>query len=146
MRNKIWRWIGVTNGKPPWPTVEQRIVAMKMWTSCSIPVLLDITTSEYFASVLPSNCLTLALFSQSTPESWAQSCHDNIVNGQNQLMASIQLRSLIDSILTDISRDMREQADVVESEFARRIAEMSDSMQKMIQNLREVRNLSFIEG
>ena len=55
-------------------------------------------------------------------------------------MASIQLRSLIDSILADISRDMREQADVVESEFARRIAEMSDAMQKMIHNMREVRS------
>ena len=53
-------------------------------------------------------------------------------------MASIQLRSLIDSILTDISRDMREQADVVETEFARRIAEMSDAMQKMTFNMREV--------
>ena len=53
-------------------------------------------------------------------------------------MASIQLRALIDSILTDISRDMREQADVVETEFARRISEMSDAMQKMIHNMREV--------
>ena len=78
------------------------------------------------------------LFSQSTPESWAQNSHDNIVNGQNQLMASIQLRALIDSILADISRDMREQADVVETEFARRISEMSDAMQKMIHNMREV--------
>jgi methyl-accepting chemotaxis protein len=55
-------------------------------------------------------------------------------------MASIQLRALIDSILTDISRDMREQADVVETEFARRISEMSDAMQKMIHNMREVKN------
>ena len=53
-------------------------------------------------------------------------------------MASIQLRSLVDSILTDIARDMREQADVVETELARRIAEMSDAMQKMIYNMREV--------
>ena len=79
--------------------------------------------------------------SQSTPESWAQNSHDNIVNGQNQLMASIQLRALIDSILSDISRDMREQADVVETEFARRISEMSDALQKMIQNMREVIDL-----
>ena len=84
-------------------------------------------------------------FSQSAPESWAQNSHDNIVNGQNQLMASIQLRALIDSILADISRDMREQADVVETEFARRISEMSDAMQKMIYNMREVKtNKDFI--
>lgn len=54
-------------------------------------------------------------------------------------MASIQLRSLIDSVLNDTSRDMREQADVVESQFGRRISEMSDSKQKMVSNLREVR-------
>ncbi len=78
-------------------------------------------------------------FSQSTPESWSQNSHDNIVNGQNQLMASIQLRALIDSILNDISRDMREQADMIETEFARRISEMSDAMQKMIHNMREVK-------
>jgi hypothetical protein len=77
-------------------------------------------------------------FSQSTSESWGQNSHDNIVNGQNQLMASIQLRALIDSILNDISRDMREQADMVETEFGRRISEMSDAMQKMIHNMREV--------
>ena len=53
-------------------------------------------------------------------------------------MASIQLRALIDSILSDISRDMREQADVVETEFARRISEMSDAFQKMTENNREV--------
>ena len=54
-------------------------------------------------------------------------------------MASIQLRALIDSILADISRDMREQADVVETELGRRISEMSDAMQKMIYNMREVK-------
>jgi len=55
-------------------------------------------------------------------------------------MASIQLRALIDSILADISRDMREQADVLETEFARRISEMCDAMQKMTHNMREVIN------
>ncbi len=87
------------------------------------------------------------IFSQSTPESWAQNSHDNIVNGQNQLMASIQLRALIDSILTDTARDMREQADVVETELARRIAELSDAMQKMIYNMREVnKKIDFLDN
>ena len=53
-------------------------------------------------------------------------------------MASIQLRSLIDSILVDTARDMREQADVVETEFGKRIAEVSDALQKMTYNMREV--------
>lgn len=114
---------------------------MKMLILCSIQVLLDIMTSkiDLFCFIFHLIFFSLYLSSQSTPESWAQNSHDNIVNGQNQLMASIQLRALIDSILTDISRDMREQADVVETEFARRIAEMSDAMQKMISNMREVK-------
>ena len=138
MQNKISKWTGATNGKHQLPMLKQRTVEMKMSTLCSIPALLEAMTSARFYN---KNIQLFSVFfssSQSTPESWAQNSHDNIVNGQNQLMASIQLRALIDSILTDISRDMREQADVVETEFARRIAEMSDAMQKMIQNNREV--------
>ena len=118
---------------------KRRIVETKTSTSCFIRASRVITTSAFLPFESTSPPSFVRSFSQSTPESWAQNSHDNIVNGQNQLMASIQLRSLIDSILTDISRDMREQADVVETEFARRIAEMSDAMQKMIQNMREVR-------
>jgi len=92
-----------------------------------------------FSIIKRSHLFLSIIFSQSTPESWAQNSHDNIVNAQNQLMASIQLRALIDSILTDTARDMREQADVVETELARRIAELSDAMQKMIYNMREVK-------
>jgi len=55
----------------------------------------------------------------------------------SQDMAHTLRDGRVDSILADISRDMREQADVVETEFARRIAEMSDAMQKMIYNMRE---------
>lgn len=61
-------------------------------------------------------------------------------------MASIQLRSLIDSILVDTTRDMREQADAVETQFGSRISEVSDSMQKMTYNLREVRCLAVVDS
>lgn len=76
--------------------------------------------------------------SQSTVEVWAQSSHDNIVNAENQLVNSVQIRKLVENILNDTTRDLREQADVVETEFARRIAQVSDAMQKMIFQLREV--------
>jgi tektin-4 len=42
-------------------------------------------------------------------------------------MASIQLRQLIDNILEDSSRDMREQCDSVDVNFTKRIEEMEDA-------------------
>ena len=46
-------------------------------------------------------------------------------------MASIQMRELINNILQDTSRDMREQADIVENEFAKRIEEIAGAKAKM---------------
>lgn len=56
-------------------------------------------------------------------------------------MASIQLRQLIDNILADTSRDMREQCDTVDVCFQKRLEEMEDSKTKMEENLRKVRNM-----
>jgi tektin-4 len=78
------------------------------------------------------------LLSQSTPESWAQNSHDNIVAAENERMASIQMRELINNILQDTSRDMREQADRVENAFAKRIEEMAGAKAKMENQLNNV--------
>lgn len=72
---------------------------------------------------------------QSTPESWAEFSHDNIVRAEHERLASQQLRNLIDQILTDTSNDMREQCNTVNSEFARRIEEMNDAKTKMENHL-----------
>ena len=53
-------------------------------------------------------------------------------------MASIQLRTLIDNVLQDTSRDMREQADAVEVAFKKRVDEMQDAQNKLEENLRKV--------
>uniref|UniRef100_A0A1I8IVP9 Tektin n=1 Tax=Macrostomum lignano TaxID=282301 RepID=A0A1I8IVP9_9PLAT len=74
---------------------------------------------------------------QSTPESWAQNSHDNIVRAEHERMASQQLRQLIDNILVDTSRDMREQADIVEVAFQRRIEELIDAKAKLEDNLKK---------
>ena len=79
-------------------------------------------------------------FSQSTPESWAQFTHDNITRAEHERMSSIQLRTLIDNILNDTSRDMREQADAVDVAFQRRVDEVQDSKHKMEENLKRVRH------
>lgn len=75
---------------------------------------------------------------QSTPESWAQFTHDNIVRAEHERMASIQLRQLIDNILEDTSRDMREQCDTVDVNFTKRIEEMEDAKTKMEENLQKI--------
>ena len=54
-------------------------------------------------------------------------------------MASIQLRTLIDNVLQDTSRDMREQADAVDVAFQKRVDEMQDAKNKLEENLRKVR-------
>lgn len=78
-------------------------------------------------------------YSQSTPESWAQFTHDNITRAEHERMASIQLRTLIDNILNDTSRDMREQADSVDVAFSRRVDEVQDAKNKLEENLKKVR-------
>ena len=77
-------------------------------------------------------------FRQSTPESWAQFSHDNIVRAEHERMASMQLRQLIDNILQDTSRDMREQCDTVDVAFQKRVTEMEDAKTKMEENLAKV--------
>ena len=79
--------------------------------------------------------------SQSTPESWSQNSHDNIVAAENQRMASVQMRELINNILSDTSRDMREQADRVEHAFTRRMEEIAGAKAKMENQLHNVKHL-----
>jgi tektin-4 len=80
--------------------------------------------------------------SQSTPESWAQCCHDNVTRAEHERMASLQLRTLIDNILQDTARDVMEQADHVTGAFERRLAELEDCKSKLVENLRKVHALS----
>ncbi|KAL8565100.1 hypothetical protein ACOMHN_005303 [Nucella lapillus] len=75
---------------------------------------------------------------QSTPESWAQYSHDNIARAEHERMASIQLRTLINNVLEDTSRDMREQCDTVDVNFQKRLTEMEDAKSKLEENLKKV--------
>ena len=54
-------------------------------------------------------------------------------------MASIQMRELINNVLQDTSKDMREQADRVENAFAKRIEEMAAAKAKMENQLENVK-------
>ncbi|PIO27642.1 hypothetical protein AB205_0086430 [Aquarana catesbeiana] len=52
-------------------------------------------------------------------------------------MASINLRSLIDNILQDVSEDLRSQCDNVNSAFAKRCEEVEDAKRKMEDHLKK---------
>ena len=53
-------------------------------------------------------------------------------------MASIQLRTLIDNVVQDTSRDMREQANAVDVAFRKRVDEVEDAKTKLEENLKKV--------
>ncbi|CAK8696159.1 unnamed protein product [Clavelina lepadiformis] len=74
----------------------------------------------------------------STPETWAQFTHDNIVRAERERMASINLRSLIDNVLHDTSDDLREQCNSVNVAFAKRVEEMNDAKTKLENHLQKV--------
>jgi tektin-4 len=111
-----------------------------MLTSCIMLAQLDIKKRNIFFYYKNKKVKFICFFfqSQSTPESWAQNSHDNIVAAENERMASIQMRELINNIIQDTSRDMREQADRVENAFAKRIEEMAGAKAKMENQLENV--------
>ncbi len=58
-------------------------------------------------------------------------------------MASVQMRELINNILHDTTKDMREQADRVENAFGKRIEEVAAAKAKMENQLENVHNSGF---
>lgn len=89
--------------------------------------------------MLPIKKLNYFLSSSSTPESWAQFTHDNMVRAERERMASVNLRSLIDNVLHDISDDLREQCNVVNEALAKRLEELNDAKTKLENHLQKVR-------
>jgi len=53
-------------------------------------------------------------------------------------MASVQLRTLIDNVINDTSRDMKEQADAVETASQKRVVEVENAKMSLEDNLRKV--------
>ncbi|NWH63381.1 TEKT4 protein, partial [Geococcyx californianus] len=69
--------------------------------------------------------------SASTPETWAKFSHDNIYKAEQEKLASINLRALIDNILHDTSEDLKRQCAAVNEAFAKRCEEMDDAKHKL---------------
>ncbi|POI22736.1 hypothetical protein CIB84_013516 [Bambusicola thoracicus] len=75
--------------------------------------------------------------SASTPETWAKFSHDNIYRAERERLASINLRTLIDNILHDVSEDLRMQCAAVNEAFAKRCLELDDTKHKLEHHMKE---------
>ena len=64
-----------------------------------------------------------------------------MIRAEHERMASVQLRTLIDNVVNDTSRDMKEQADAVDAAFQRRVVEVDNAKSALEDNLRKVRSL-----
>ncbi|XP_033921547.1 tektin-4 [Melopsittacus undulatus] len=76
--------------------------------------------------------------SASTPETWPKFSHDNIYRAEREKLASINLRALIDSILHDVSEDLRRQCAAVNEAFVRRCEELDDAKHNLEHHLKNV--------
>ncbi|XP_041063084.1 tektin-4 [Carcharodon carcharias] len=74
----------------------------------------------------------------STPESWAQFTHCNIYKAEQERMASINLRALVDNVLLETSQDLRCQYDRVNAAFNQRLEELNDAKAKLEYHLRRI--------
>ncbi|XP_050173496.1 tektin-4 [Myiozetetes cayanensis] len=71
----------------------------------------------------------------STPKTWAQFSHDNIYSAEQEKLASVQLRSLINNIIHDVSEDLRMQRATVNEAFDNHCRELDDAKLRLEQHL-----------
>ncbi|XP_068003485.1 tektin-4 [Melanerpes formicivorus] len=76
--------------------------------------------------------------SASTPETWAKFSRDSLHRAERERAASANLRALVESILQDVSADLRGQSAAVSQASARRCQELDDAKHKLEQHLRRV--------
>nr|XP_026653713.1 tektin-4 [Zonotrichia albicollis] len=75
--------------------------------------------------------------SASTPKTWAQFSHDNISRAEQEKLASVQLRSLINNIIHDASEDLRMQRAAVSEAFDSHCREL-DGLGFSLQILKDI--------
>nr|XP_030140758.3 tektin-4 [Taeniopygia guttata] len=74
----------------------------------------------------------------STPKSWAQFSHDNISRAEQEKLASVQLRSLINSIIRDASEDLRMQRAATAEALDARCRELDEAKLRLEQRLGQI--------
>ncbi|CAH1801530.1 unnamed protein product [Owenia fusiformis] len=73
-----------------------------------------------------------------TPEDWQDFSNENIVRTEQERMASVNLRSMIDGILQQTCNDMTKQNENTNISFQKRVAESKDSKSKLEDHLSKV--------
>ncbi|XP_057241083.1 tektin-4 [Malurus melanocephalus] len=74
----------------------------------------------------------------STPKTWAQFSHDNISFGEQEKLASVQLRSLINNIIHDASEDLRMQRAAVNEAFDAHCKQLDEAKYKLERHLEHI--------
>jgi len=72
------------------------------------------------------------------PPNWMDFSQENIRRSEHEREASIRLRGMISSTLSQTSADMRDQADRVEEALSRRIAETEEATRTLENELKAV--------
>ncbi|XP_068121983.1 tektin-1 [Hyperolius riggenbachi] len=85
----------------------------------------------------PSNAVTVQENSV-TPIEWEDFSNTNIEKAEKQRNNSVALRTIIDSILSETSSDMRKQCDTVNVAFTNRVAETKNAKNKLETHLAKV--------
>ncbi|XP_069675071.1 tektin-4 isoform X2 [Periplaneta americana] len=75
---------------------------------------------------------------QSTPESWEHHTKENLSLLEAERQRSIELRHFLDSFMNDIARDLRMQADRVDTALAMRISETDEARQRLENELLKI--------
>ncbi|NXH42651.1 TEKT4 protein, partial [Dicaeum eximium] len=74
----------------------------------------------------------------STPKSWAQFSHDNISRAEQEKLASVQLRSLINNIIHDASEDLRMQRAATNEAFDTHCRELDEAKFRLEKHLEQI--------
>ncbi|XP_064582174.1 tektin-4 isoform X2 [Zonotrichia leucophrys gambelii] len=74
----------------------------------------------------------------STPKTWAQFSHDNISRAEQEKLASVQLRSLINNIIHDASEDLRMQRAAVSEAFDSHCRELDGAKLRLESHLQQI--------
>lgn len=76
--------------------------------------------------------------SQSTPQFWEHFTRESLYQSEMTRQKAVALRGTLDAILTNASRDLRTQADKVDTALAKRIACVEELRTKLEMELKKV--------
>ena len=79
------------------------------------------------------------VFSESNPINWLEYSQENLRKADRERESSVRLRGGIAGVLSQVSQDMREQADRVEDAISRRVAETEEATRLLEIELKEVK-------